>query len=103
MKKDIGDVTVNIFLRELRGVWEKAKPKPTSLVVLVAPNLGILKDEKPQEALQRLESFWAKNEIADKSFVNFESALLRLGKDFCRKRKCASCPVRGNCTRFRLF
>ncbi|MGB9959621.1 MAG: hypothetical protein ACPLKQ_03755 [Candidatus Bathyarchaeales archaeon] len=100
--KGIGDVTVNIFLRELRGVWKKAEPQPTSLVVLAARNLGILKDEKPQEALQRLESFWAENRLADKSFVNFESALLRLGKDFCRKRKCASCLVSGECTSFRL-
>ncbi|MGB9853670.1 MAG: hypothetical protein ACPLRY_02540 [Candidatus Bathyarchaeales archaeon] len=101
--KGIGDVTVNIFLRELRGIWEKAKPNPTSLVVLAARNLGIIKDEKPQEALQRLGNFWAKNRLANKSFVNFESALLRLGKDFCRKRKCASCPMRGDCTLFRLF
>ena len=98
--KGIGDVTVNIFLRELRSIWEKAKPTPTSLVVLAAKNLGIIKDEKPQDALQRLESFWAENRVPDKSFVNFESALLRLGKDFCRKRKCASCHVRGDCTRF---
>ncbi|MEM2937198.1 MAG: hypothetical protein QXJ63_01465 [Candidatus Bathyarchaeia archaeon] len=95
--KGIGDVTVNIFLRELRGIWEKAKPNPTSLVILAAKNLGILTEEKPQEALRRLEEFWVENRVADKSFVNFESALLRLGKDFCRKRKCALCPVRGDC------
>lgn len=98
--KGIGDVTVNIFLRELRGIWEKAKPNPTILVTLAARNLGIIKAEKHQEALQRLENFWAENRLADKSLVNFESALLRLGKDFCRKRKCASCPVRGDCTCF---
>ncbi|MEM2912184.1 MAG: hypothetical protein QW146_06745 [Candidatus Bathyarchaeia archaeon] len=101
--KGIGDVTVNIFLRELRGIWEKAKPNPTSLVILAAQNLGIIKDEKPQEALQHLENFWAENRVADKSFVNFESALLRLGKNFCRKRKCASCLMRGDCTCFRIF
>lgn len=100
--KGVGEVTVNIFLRELRGVWEKAKPNPSSLVILAAKNLGILDDEAPQEALQRLEKFWAENSVAQKSFANFESALLRLGKDFCRKRKCASCPVRSNCVLFRL-
>ncbi|MEM3703301.1 MAG: hypothetical protein QXX79_02610, partial [Candidatus Bathyarchaeia archaeon] len=100
--KGLGDVTVNIFLRELRGIWEKAKPNPTSLVIQAAKNLGIVDDETPQEALQRLEGFWAENKVADKSFINFESALLRLGKDFCRKQKCAFCPVKSDCVRFRL-
>lgn len=101
--KGVGDVTVNIFLRELRGIWDKAKPNPTSLVILAAKNLGIVKEETPQEALRRLEEFWAENRLANKSFVNFESALLRLGKDFCMKRKCTSCPVRSDCTFFRVF
>jgi len=34
--KGIGDVTVSIFLRELRGTWKKADPKPTPLVVSAA-------------------------------------------------------------------
>jgi len=96
--KGIGDVTVSIFLRELRGVWEKADPSPTSLVVVAAENLGIVKKEATAEnALKQLKDFWSKNKTAGKSFVNFETALLRLGKDFCRKRKCAACPVRGEC------
>ncbi|MBE0519429.1 hypothetical protein IBX35_00095 [Candidatus Bathyarchaeota archaeon] len=95
--KGIGDVTVSIFLRELREVWEKAKPNPTSLVVSAAKNLGIVKNETAENALKQLEDFWAKNEIAGKSFVNFETALLRLGKNFCRKGKCSSCPVKRDC------
>ena len=38
--KGIGDVTASIFLRELREVWEKAKPNPTSLVVSAAKTWG---------------------------------------------------------------
>ncbi len=95
--KGIGDVTVSIFLRELREVWEKAKPNPTSLVVSAAKNLGIVENETDENALKQLEDFWAKNEIAGKSFVNFETALLRLGKNFCRKGKCRSCPVERDC------
>lgn len=34
--KGIGDVTVGIFLRELRGIWKKADPNPTPLVVRAA-------------------------------------------------------------------
>jgi endonuclease III len=95
--KGIGDVTVSIFLRELREVWEKAKPNPTSLVVSAAKNLGIVENETARNALKQLEDFWAKNKVAGKSFINFETALLRLGKNFCRKKKCASCLAKIDC------
>jgi len=95
--KGIGDVTVSIFLRELREVWEKAKPNPTSLVVSAAKNLGIVENETAENALKRLEYFWAKNKVAGKSFIAFETALLRLGKNFCRKKKCASCLAKIDC------
>jgi hypothetical protein len=84
--KGIGDVTVSIFLRELRSIWRKADPKPTSLVILAARKLGIVKTEEPQEALEELKAFWRKNKIEGKSFVNFETALLRYGKDLRRKK-----------------
>jgi hypothetical protein len=83
--KGIGDVTVSIFLRELRDVWDKADPEPTSLVVMAAEKLGIVK--KKENALHQLKDFWSKNRISGKSFINFETALLRLGKDFRRKKK----------------
>jgi endonuclease III len=95
--KGIGDVTVSIFLRELRDIWQKAKPNPTSLVISAAKNLGIAKEEATENALKQLEDFWAKNKVAGESFINFETALLRLGKDFCRKGRCASCPVKSDC------
>lgn len=84
--RGIGDVTVSIFLRELRGIWRKADPKPTPLVVLAAKNMGIIKTETPEKALEDLKEFWKGNEVNDKSFVNFETALLRLGKDLRRKK-----------------
>jgi len=92
--KGIGEVTVSIFLRELRGLWKQANPKPTPLVVLAAGNLGITKEENPEKALEDLKDFWRQNEISGKDFVNFETALLRLGKDFCRKKKCDICRFR---------
>jgi len=96
--KGIGDVTVSIFLRELRDIWEKADPKPTTLVVLAAKNLGIIEKEAMAEnVLKQLKDFWSKNKVAGKSFINLETALLRLGKDFCRKEKCAICPVKDEC------
>ena len=84
--RGIGDVTVSIFLRELRGIWRKADPKPTPLVVLGAKNMGIIKIETPEKTLETLKEFWKRNEIKGGSFVNFETALLRLGKDLRRKK-----------------
>jgi endonuclease III len=95
--KGIGDVTVSIFLRELRDVWEKANPNPTSLVVLAAKKLRIVRKEAIENVLKQLKSFWSKNKVVGKSFINLETALLRLGKDFCRKKKCAVCPVKDEC------
>lgn len=85
--KGIGDVTVSIFLRELRGIWRKADPKPTPLIVMAAKKLDIIKTEEPRQALEELKAFWRKNKIAGKSFVNFETALLRYGKDLRRKSR----------------
>jgi len=85
--KGIGDVTVSIFLRDLRGVWRKADPKPTPLVILAAKRLEIITTENPEQALRELKAFWRKNKIAGKSFVNFKTALLRHGKDLRRKEK----------------
>jgi hypothetical protein len=85
--KGIGDVTVSIFLRDLRGIWKKADPKPTPLVIAVARDLGIIKTEEPQKALEELKAFWNKNKISGYTFVNFETALLRYGKNL-RRKKC---------------
>lgn len=74
--KGIGPVTANIFLRELRGIWEKAEPKPQPLVKEAAKKLGI---------------------SLGKGNVRLEVALLRLGKDYCRKGKCKECPLREVC------
>ncbi len=95
--KGIGPVTVSIFLRDLRGIWEKAVPKPTPLVILAAKNLGIIKRENQEDALKELKGFWRKNKVSGKTFVNFETALLRIGKDFCRKGKCDQCLVKQAC------
>jgi hypothetical protein len=84
--KGIGDVTVSIFLRELRDVWRKADSKPTPLVILAAKNMGITKTETPEKALEDLKEFWKGNEVKGNSFVNFETALLRLGKALRTKK-----------------
>ena len=73
--KGVGPVGVNIFLRELRGIWEKAKPKPSKMAIKVAQRID----------LEDVESY--------------ESALVRLSLEYCKKRKCSECCVRNYCTR----
>lgn len=101
--KGIGDVTVSIFLRDLRGVWHKADPKPTPLVILAAKKLGITKTDDPKQALKELKAFWRKNKISGKSFVNFETALLRFGKDLRRKEREDSKSAKQGFNRSQLF
>jgi len=95
--KGIGDVMVSIFLRELRGIWEKADPRPTPLVILAARNMGIIKAKDPDKALLELKEFWRKNKAPKGDFNEFETALLRLGKNFCRKEKCDQCLMYKYC------
>ena len=85
--KGIGPVTCNIFLRELRGIWKKADPEPCELVKLAMRNFGI-KD---------LKKFWKRNRIRGFSFRNLECALLRVGKDFCRRKRCCVCDFSPIC------
>jgi hypothetical protein len=85
--KGIGDITVSIFLRDLRGIWKKADPKPTPLVISAAKSLGLTKSDDPQKVLDELKSFWNKNKIAGYTFVSFETALLRLGKEQRRQKQ----------------
>jgi endonuclease III len=99
--KGIGEVTANIFLRELRGIWQKADPLPSDLVILSARNLRLIssKRKSKKEILNELKKIYQKNRIKGKDFVDFEAALLRLGKDFCRKEKCEMCVAKNFCKR----
>ena len=97
--KGIGDVTVNIFLRELREIWSKANPLPQDLTITSAKNLGIIKEVNSKSNLEELLKIWEQNKVEGYNFSNFETALLRVGKDYCRKNKCDKCLVKEYCTR----
>jgi len=75
--KGVGPSTVNIFLRELKEIWEKAKPEISPLAKEMAAKLGLKEEE--------LES------------VNIESSLVRIKLEFCKARKCSTCPVKEGC------
>jgi endonuclease III len=99
LAKGIGRVTANIFLREMRGIWRKARPLPSDLVMLAAGNLGLLsrRTAGPEQALALLQDRWRRSGGRAKDFPDLESALLRIGKNSCRKKACDTCPVRSLC------
>ena len=76
--KGVGPTTVNIFLRELKGIWEKAKPSLSPIAREVASKLELKHKE--------LES------------SGIESALVRIGLEFCKGKKCSTCPVKEECS-----
>lgn len=63
--KGIGPVTAGIFLRELRGIWQKADPEPNQYVKKAARRLGI-----------DLKKFSRKS----RKFARLECALFRWAK-----------------------
>ncbi len=94
--KGIGPVTVNIFLRELRGVWEKAKPFPGDLALQAALDLGLVDKEgviDRKKSFSKLQKCWREAKIKGKEFSDFETALVRLGKNYCRKNR-EECPMK---------
>jgi hypothetical protein len=89
LAKGIGDVTVNIFLREMRGLWKKADPLPSDLVVMAAKDRGIVpkavKDRS--KVLLLLREAWEKAGMRTKGFPDFEAALVRAGIEIRRKKQ----------------
>lgn len=71
--KGFGPTAVNIFLRELRGIWPKAQPKPSPIAIKVANRLDL-------EDVEELEP-----------------SLVRLYLEYCKKHKCERCPVKTHC------
>lgn len=98
--KGIGDVTVQIFLRELRGIWLKAEPSLSPLAILASEHLRLLdgrEGRSPLTQLQALKKCWTKQGLQNVPFSEFESALVRLGRDYCRRQRWQSCPMREYC------
>jgi hypothetical protein len=88
--KGIGNVTVGIFLRELRTVWRKSASSPSLPVVDAGCELGILPKniKDPGRALELLMGAWRKEGMKARDFPDFEAALVRYGKAMRRTRHC---------------
>ena len=90
--KGIGDITVGIFLRELRGIWARAEPPLSPLAFSAAAALGYLQPgtHDPNRALARLRHLWAADGQAATGFADFEAALVREGLRLRRQHTRAS-------------
>lgn len=86
--RGIGEVTVNIFLREMRGIWRKAQPQPSDLVVAAAIKLEIIppRFRDKRKILELLQQGWAAAGMPPGRFADFEAALVRAGILLRRKR-----------------
>jgi endonuclease III len=78
--KGIGPVTAQIFLREMRGVWD-INPKVSIKALEIAECLGIDLGKLSGELLSRVET-----------------ALIKLYLRCCKKKRCSQCPF-SECSR----
>jgi len=87
LAKGIGAVTAGIFLRELRGLWPKAQPRLSGLVLTAARDLRLLsrRSTDPGRALQRLQKVWLGEGNRKKDFPDFDAALVRYGLQLRRR------------------
>ena len=93
----IGPTTVNIFLRELRDIWEKAESPFSESAFLASKNLGVTQATEARVALEELKAICGAQEEDEVKLYMLESALVKLDKNYCRKNKCPLCPVREEC------
>ena len=78
--KGIGATTTGIFLRELRGRWEKATPPLSPLAIAAAKTIGFLEERTSNDAaLAMLQQQWREAGLKNGCFSDFEAALVRAG------------------------
>jgi len=95
--KGIGPVTVAIFLRELRDLWEKAEPGLSEPALLASRKLGLIQTTDAASALEGLRTMWEANGRDERRFSDLEAALVKLGKNYCRRKRCSRCLVQEEC------
>jgi hypothetical protein len=87
----IGSATVNIFLRELRGIWPRATPPLSPLAQQAGEHLGLLPPGlTPEAALEALDREWRDQPVAGYDLADLEAALVRLGLELRRQARKSS-------------
>ncbi len=84
---------VNLFLREMRGVWDKAHPGLSRAAIEAAYCLGVINGESQGEAAEVVSALWHRSGHGGRSYADFEVALVRLGENYCEMRRCVLCPM----------
>lgn len=89
LAKGIGPITTNIFLREMRGIWEKADPLPGDLCIAASQNLGLIRKNLRSRKiiLAELKALWKDHGLPGINFADFDAALVRCGIEDGRKRQ----------------
>lgn len=79
--RGIGEVTANIFLRELRGIWKTAEPLPSEIVLSAARHLRLpgAKAGDSRRVLISLKDKWLSEGNRATEFADLEAALVRYG------------------------
>ena len=88
---------VTLFLRELRGVWEKANPPLAHDALVASQRLRLVHATSATVALEELMILWDENGQQQSRFSDLEAAPTKLGGDYCRKQNCHVCPVQEEC------
>ena len=85
----VGEVTVNIFLREMRGIWSKAHPLPSDLVVMAAKDRGIIPKSvrDRRKVLALLQKAWEEAGWRKRTFPDLEAMLVRAGMEMRRRKR----------------
>jgi hypothetical protein len=84
----IGPVTVNIFLRELRGIWDRATPPLSPMAQQAGEHLGMFPPGlTPEAALESLALAWQAQPEPGYDLADLEAALVRLGLSLRRHRR----------------
>jgi hypothetical protein len=80
-------VTVNIFPREMRGIWPKAQPLPSAKMVQAAKALGLINFGLCDGPiiLKELKAAAQDDGIKQEDFAEFEAALVRFAMASQRK------------------
>lgn len=73
--KGFGPTAVNIFLRELRGIWVKANPEVSKYAINVASKIGLNSDLT----------------------LKYESQLVKVFIEYCKGGLCSKCPLSKYC------
>jgi hypothetical protein len=84
----IGPTTVNIFLRELRGIWVRATPPLSPLAQRAGERLGLFPPGLPPGAAwEVLTREWHTQPVAGCDLADLEAALVRLELSQRRRRE----------------